>query len=62
MLGHSISEVDQPYFRKVIASVSDDTEWYVTYYGDKEKARHTNTMAALGVDNNKLHLITMDEL
>ena len=36
VLGHSISVVDQPYFKTVIQSIDDkDIPWIVSYYSDK---------------------------
>jgi len=33
VIGHSISEVDQEYFSKVVQSVRSDADWLITYYG-----------------------------
>lgn len=36
VLGHSLSEVDAPYFKR-IRNVSPQAIWHVSYYGEKEK-------------------------
>ena len=42
VLGHSIGDVDMPYFKKVIDSVgSRKTRWFISYRGKKKEChRH----------------------
>lgn len=49
VLGHSLSEVDLAYFKKIVSTVSEETEWNVSYFGDEELERHKITMRKLGV-------------
>lgn len=51
VLGHSLSEVDLPYFEEIIKNVDINSEWLITYYGDEELESHKNTIDELGVKN-----------
>lgn len=62
ILGHSLSDVDQPYFLELLNSVRDDTNWYITYYSDEERERHEETLLELGVEKVLIHLIKMCDL
>jgi len=54
VLGHSLSEVDLPYFEEIIEHIDIDSNWYVTYYGEEEFIRHGETLSGLGVGNFEL--------
>jgi len=62
VLGHSLADVDQPYFRKIIASVPDNTLWIVTYHFDKDKVAHLETLKQLGLNENQIELVIMDDI
>jgi hypothetical protein len=48
VMGHSISEVDQPYFREIIANInSSAVRWKISYRNDLDGLR--NRMTALGL-------------
>ena len=51
VLGHSLSEVDQPYIQLVASCVASNSLWKVSYYGEDEMKRHEITMNKLGVKN-----------
>ena len=51
MLGHSLSEVDLPYIKKVVDNAGSCPLWKVSYYGNEELERHKATMNGLGVEN-----------
>lgn len=59
VLGHSLAEVDLPYFEK-IAHESPDAKWYASYKTDKDKENVENMRKVCGIDHIKL--ITLDEL
>ncbi|MBY0480828.1 MAG: bacteriophage abortive infection AbiH family protein [Chitinophagaceae bacterium] len=50
VLGHSISEVDLPYFQKLCESISPAVTWHVSFYNDAERGRHLQTLTNLGID------------
>jgi len=60
VLGHSMSEVDLPYFEEVIKKVSEDAEWTVTYYGESELEQHKETIKHLEVKNARF--CTFDDI
>ncbi len=62
ILGHSLSNVDLGYFKKVFSSVSDDTVWTVSYYYKDEMQSHINTLNNLGVKNSNIKLIKITDL
>jgi hypothetical protein len=73
VLGHSISEVDQPYFKKVIDSVNKRyflfrifgckrTKWIVSYYSDVERVSHIEKLFQLGLRKEQVSLVKMNEL
>lgn len=63
VLGHSISEVDQPYFRKIIEILQGRTvTWTVTYYSDSELKSHLNNLTSMGVSESDIELVKMETL
>lgn len=63
--GHSLSEVDAPYFREIIRYVQPNTEWYFSvYYSNpiqqtEENNRVNNFINQVGLDPNKCHTFIM---
>lgn len=62
ILGHSLSMVDLPYITKTYKSIREGTLWTVTYYSDKEKSSHRNTLIQLNIEENNIELITINQL
>lgn len=62
ILGHSLGDVDIPYFKKIFCSAKDLENVTVTYYSDWEYTSHQQTLVALGLPENKIHLVKMDSL
>lgn len=61
VLGHSISDVDQPYFEKIIRSINNkDIMWTASYYGEKQSIY--DNMKAIGLNDAQITLITLDEI
>lgn len=61
VLGHSISDVDQPYFNKIINSINDkDIMWTASYYGEK-KSIYEN-LKSIGLNDSQIKLITLEEI
>lgn len=48
VLGHSINDIDLPYFQKIQAN-THGAKWLVSLYDDKEGARHAMQLAKCGV-------------
>ncbi|WP_074434160.1 bacteriophage abortive infection AbiH family protein [Bacteroides neonati] len=64
VLGHSLSEVDMPYFHELNESVSSECLWNIVYYAD-DKDRNRNAaisaMKVMGIDEERYRLLTWDE-
>lgn len=62
VLGHSLSEIDKPYFDKLFKSVRNDSIWRVTYHCDEEKLSHEEMLINIGIRKNLIDLIKMNNL
>lgn len=62
ILGHSLSDVDLPYFKKIFSSARNLKNITVTYYSDWEFLSHKKTLIALGVSENKINLVKINSL
>lgn len=60
ILGHSLAEVDLPYFQKLQQSVRPDAKWVVTFYNPDDEKAHWDTLIGLGITN--LTVVRMDQL
>ena len=59
VLGHSLAEVDLPYFER-IAHDSRDAKWYASYKTNEDKDNIENMRKVCGID--RIELITLDGL
>lgn len=63
--GHSLSDVDRPYFKQVANSIKQSSEWYFSiYYHDsqeriKEVEKVSNMIKYMGITPNKCHTFQM---
>jgi hypothetical protein len=63
VLGHSISEVDQPYFRKLIDMFQEKAvTWIVTYFLDSDIKSHLENLTSMGVKETDIELVKMETL
>ncbi len=62
VLGHSISHVDMEYFVKLLSSVPSNIEWVVTYYSEREREAHLETLLGLGIISHNIRQIKMTDL
>jgi hypothetical protein len=63
VLGHSLSSVDRPYFKKVVSSIADNNvKWTVTYHKNEERDVLYNILLSLGLLDSQIELIKMDTL
>lgn len=51
VLGHSLAEVDLPYFLKLGQSVRSDAKWVATFYDPDDEEVHRNTLKGFGIAN-----------
>ncbi|MCG2609759.1 bacteriophage abortive infection AbiH family protein, partial [Acinetobacter sp. SM34] len=60
ILGHSMAEVDLPYFEELVKSVKPDAKWTVTFYSPDEKQHHFEVLKGLGISN--ISIVTLQEI
>lgn len=60
--GHSLSEVDRPYFEKLVMSVDKNAEWTVSCYDPKEEVDKRAFLTSIGVPQDKQHFISLNDL
>lgn len=60
ILGHSMAEVDLPYFEELVKSIKSDAKWTATFYSPHEKQHHFEVLKGLGVYN--ISIVTMQEI
>lgn len=51
VLGHSLADVDLPYFKKLVQSVRPDAKWVVTFYDPDDEKKHGDTLKEFGIAN-----------
>lgn len=51
VLGHSLADVDLPYFKKLVQSVRPDAKWVVTFYDPDDEKKHGDTLKGFGIAN-----------
>ena len=51
VLGHSLADVDLPYFQKLEQSVRPDAQWVATFYDPDDEELHYGTLTGLGIAN-----------
>lgn len=51
ILGHSLADVDLPYFQKLKQSVRPDAKWVATFYDPDDEEVHYDTLTGLGIVN-----------
>lgn len=60
VLGHSLAQVDEPYFRVVLDRVDPNAQWTVSYYSDDVAA--WIAADAIGIPTTRIHLSPMSKL
>lgn len=60
VIGHSLADVDLPYFDHLAKSVSPTAKWTATYYAEDEQAKHHRTLSNLGIQN--ISIIKIEDL
>ncbi len=61
VLGHSLSKIDEPYFKEIYNFVGD-AFWHISYYGSEEEKRHIHKLQKIGIEKNKIRTFQMNEL
>jgi hypothetical protein len=61
VLGHSLADVDLPYF-EMIQEKNKQTKWYVSYYNDSEQDYLCSQLKKVGVQKSQIKMIKMVDL
>lgn len=61
VIGHSLNEIDLPYFHRIVDSAKDAL-WKVSYYSENEKESHIKALMSCGVSQEKIVLCSYEEL
>lgn len=51
IIGHSLSQVDMPYFSAIKQNVPSNATWTVTWYFENEREQHRLALLKIGVEN-----------
>jgi len=62
VMGHSLAEVDMPYFMEVMEQLSPDAFWNISYHKLKEKPAMERALLDIGVPETNIHFFTLGEL
>lgn len=63
VLGHSLSEIDLPYFEKICYSIDlEHTKWTVSYYQEAEYMHHYDVLCQLNISSDNICLLKMEDL
>ncbi len=57
IIGHSLGDVDMPYFRKVHNSVQNNVKWNIFYHDPKDEKPFYNKIKSIGVDSKYINLL-----
>ncbi|RUO68341.1 bacteriophage abortive infection AbiH family protein [Idiomarina ramblicola] len=60
ILGHSLAEVDLPYFKKLTQSVKPNAKWVATFYNPDDEEGHRNKLKGIGISD--VSVISMGQL
>ena len=60
IIGHSLGDVDLPYFKEVNERVNGDTEWHVFYYDENEINMFRDKLIQLGIVEQNIEFIHCD--
>lgn len=60
VLGHSMNQIDIPYFKKILDLTNSAVVWYITYYDSKDIDFFRETVTKLGI--KKVEFIAWDDL
>lgn len=63
VVGHSLSLADEKYFKEIVKSIRvDAVQWFVTYYRDNEKVRHSEALRRIGIPESAVNFCQITEL
>lgn len=61
ILGHSLEDVDIPYFEKIFKSVDNlKAKWTISYHDEKDIPKHRQALKNIGIKDNQISIVRMD--
>ncbi|WP_309260388.1 bacteriophage abortive infection AbiH family protein [Bacillus cereus] len=60
IIGHSLGDVDLPYFKEVKEQVNENTEWHVYYFVENEIENFRNQLTKIGIIEQYIEFIHSD--
>lgn len=61
VMGHSLNDIDIPYFKK-ISEVAENAKWFVSHYTEDEKQSHSIQLKKCGVSSDRITLCSIDDI
>lgn len=62
VLGHSMNDVDLPYFNEVNQSVSADANWHISVFDDGDRNNKQHAVQELQIDLGRVHYMHMEDI
>jgi len=62
VIGHSLGQVDMPYFEKIRDSISPNAIWNVYYHDPNDESRFRSTIEGIGVLKENINVDSVTEL
>lgn len=62
ILGHSLSQVDMPYFQEIVKKLKGKKNWFVSYHKESEKEEKKETLSSLGIDKTTISLTKITDI
>lgn len=62
ILGHSLANVDLPYFEEIARNVNVNAKWTVSFYNPSEIENHNQQLIKLGIKESKIELVKLKDL
>ncbi|EPL8679509.1 bacteriophage abortive infection AbiH family protein [Klebsiella michiganensis] len=51
IVGHSLSEIDMPYFAAIKQHIQPDSTWTATWHNESDREKHFNALQSIGIEN-----------
>ncbi|MCX6073374.1 MAG: bacteriophage abortive infection AbiH family protein [Campylobacterales bacterium] len=61
VLGHSLNDIDLPYFKK-ISEITQGSKWIVSFYKEDERIKHIKQFGKCGMDSNQIVVCFIDDI
>ncbi|MDH2473522.1 bacteriophage abortive infection AbiH family protein [Clostridium perfringens] len=63
VIGHSLGDVDMPYFNEILRNVGDNTRWYVHYHRAEDEENYRETLInTVGVNEENITMLGSEDI